>query len=348
MTFQETFLHEVHLNEMEVFLKEYHLRHPERHLDLPHSVESCEDVLALATRSTSDEHIRRFLESSLSEDTFFHSGFDTELYRHVRYLPANWHSHSFFEIACVVEGQCVNYFKNHELHMKKGDVCIIAPETPHAVSVFSDDTVLINIVLRISSFESAFFSTLANEDTLSDFFTKALYHSSSHSYLMFSTGGDPAVFDFVLYAYQEFNQHHQYKGRFLNNLVNAFFIMLLRNHGTEVTFAENGSMENHEYIVLILKYIQENYTTVTLKELSSLFSYSERQLQRIIKSCTGSSFLTVVQKLKMREAERLLKRTDIPIHAIAEKLGYQDIGNFRHVFEKYYDVTPAEYRGSSG
>ncbi|WP_257903886.1 AraC family transcriptional regulator [Schaedlerella arabinosiphila] len=31
------------------------------------------------------------------------------------------------------------------------------------------------------------------------------------------------------------------------------------------------------------------------------------------------------------------------VSAIAEKLGYMDSGNFRHIFKKYYGVAPAEY-----
>ena len=92
---------------------------------------------------------------------FFREDYDTELYRHLRYLPAILHSHSFLEIVCVIEGTCTNYVQQQELHMKKGDICIIAPETEHAISAFSDDFIIINIILRVSTFEKAFFGVLS-------------------------------------------------------------------------------------------------------------------------------------------------------------------------------------------
>ncbi len=150
--------------------------------------------------------------------------------------------------------------------------------------------------------------------------------------------------DYVLYAYQEFLGNHLYKERFLNNIVSAFFIILLRNHGSNVIVPEIDTQGKDENVIFILKYMQENYCTVSLKELSDFFNYSERHIQRIIKSSTGASFSENIQKLKMRQAIRLLANPDISLSVIAEELGYQDSGNFRHTFKKFYGVTPAEYR----
>ncbi|MCC8046606.1 MAG: helix-turn-helix transcriptional regulator [Clostridiales bacterium] len=93
--------------------------------------------------------------------------------------------------------------------------------------------------------------------------------------------------------------------------------------------------------------MQENYSSVTLKELSDFFNYSERQIQRIIKKSTGISFSENIQKLKMRKAARLLSNPNVSVTAIAEELGYSDQGSFRHIFRKYYGMTPIEYREHS-
>lgn len=71
--------------------------------------------------------------------------------------------------------------------------------------------------------------------------------------------------DYVLYAYQEFLGNHLYKERFLNNIVSAFFIILLRNHGSNVIVPEIDTQGKDENVIFILKYMQENYCTVSLK-----------------------------------------------------------------------------------
>ncbi len=347
MRFQEEFPQEMPLNGIETIFRDFYRKYPERNLELPHPLESFSDILKASAEQSGVPFSNLLMQSSLDEDLFFHRDSDTELYRHLRYLPANWHSHAFFEIVCVVEGCCINYMGEQELSMKKGDVCIIAPETIHALSAFSDDCVVINIILRTSTFEKAFFGVLTNEDVLSDFFSRSLYHSRNRSYLLFRTGGDQEVFDFVLYAYREFHRNHLYRERFLNNIISAFFILLLRNHGSDVSFPEDDKNDCDQNVVFILKYIQEHFTAVTMKELSEFFSYSERQLQRIIKSSTGCSFSANIQRLKMRHAARLLKNPGMSVSAVAEELGYQDAGNFRNVFKKYYGVTPGEYREKS-
>lgn len=344
MIFREKFPLQAEMSELETVFRSLWKEHPDLDFALPHPQEYYTEILRLAEKRTSHPFPGLLLNTRLDEAAFFRESFDTELYRHLRYLPAILHSHAFLEIVCVAEGCCTNYVQQQELHMKKGDICIIAPETEHAVSAFSDDCILINIILRVSTFEKAFFGVLSENDILSDFFMRTLYHSKTHPYLYFRTGDDQELFDYVLYAYQEFLGNHQYKERFLNNIISAFFIILLRNHGSDVIVPEIDTEGNDENVIFILKYMQENYSTVTLSSLAEFFNYSERQIQRIIKKSTGISFSENIQKLKMKHAAQLLMDPDRSVSAVAEDLGYSDVGNFRHIFKKYYGMSPAEYR----
>lgn len=345
MKFADHYQYEVNtdLKELERVFKELWLEHPERSLDKPHDMEYVRDILLQASAKSSN-FFPSILSNTLEEDLFFQGGLDTEIYQHLRYLPCNWHSHSFLEVVCVIEGNCTNYIMEQTLNMSAGDICIIAPDTAHAISAFSDDCIIFNIILRTSTFETAFFGTLSDNDILSDFFMRALYRSKTHPYLLFCTGNDQELRNFIGHAYHEFSGSRQYKNRMLNSIINAFFIVLLRNHGASVIAPDLDLTGSDQNLIYILKYMQEHYATISLKELSSFFNYSERQLQRIIKNSTGMSFSENIQKLKMNQAARLLGNPDLPIAAIAEELGYSDAGNFRHVFKKYYGMTPMEFR----
>ena len=345
MKFSDHYQYEVNteLKELELIFKELWLEHPRRNLEKPHDLEYVRDILLLAS-SKSSNFFPTILSNTLEEDLFFRGGLDTEIYQHLRYLPCNWHSHSFLEVVCVLEGSCTNYIMEQTLKMSAGDICIIAPDTSHAISAFSDDCIIFNIILRTSTFETAFFGTLSDNDILSDFFMRALYRSKTHPYLLFCTGEDYELQNFIGYAYSEFLSSRQYKNRMLNSIINAFFIVLLRNHGANVIAPDLDLTGSDQNLIYILKYMQEHYATISLKELSAFFNYSERQLQRIIKNSTGMSFSENIQKLKMNHAARLLGNPDLSIAAIAEELGYSDAGNFRHVFKKYYGMTPMEFR----
>ena len=218
----------------------------------------------------------------------------------------------------------------------------LSPNTPHAISVFSDDCIVFNIILRTSTFETAFFGTLSENDVLSDFFMRMLYHSPTHLTLSVHM----VITNYLIMSAMLMKNYWKpsIQNRMLNSIIDAFFITLLRNHGANVIVPSLAEDDQNENLIFILKYIQEHFATVTLKELSSFFNYSERQLQRIIKSSTGMSFSENIQQLRMNQATRLLTNPDISIAVISEELGYSDIGNFRQAFKKCFGMTPLEYR----
>ncbi len=111
---------------------------------------------------------------------------------------------------------------------------------------------------------------------------------------------------------------------------------------------DTDNRDKNENTVFILKYIQEHYTTVSLPELAAFFNYSERQIQRIVKSSTGLSLSENIRKLKMRRASWLLQNTGIPIADISDELCYNSPVNFRHVFKEYFGMAPSEYRKNTG
>ena len=285
-----------------------------------------------------------FESDFLKESPYFSSELDTAYFQHIRYLPAIWHSHDFLEVTLVLNGTCTNHIIEQSIQMNTGDICIIAPNTTHAICACSDDCIVYNILLRISTFEKAFFGTLTENDILSDFFTRILYHSPSHPFLLFHCGKDSELFRYIGYFCLEYHSNRQYKNRMLNNIITAFFIILLRKHGAAVSTVSLGIHKQDHNIVYILKYMQANYRTLTMKELATFFNYSERHLHRLIKQTTGLSFSENITKLKMLQAAKLLSGPNMPVTAISENLGYSDTSNFRHAFKNYYKCSPQEYR----
>lgn len=348
MLIQNQFKEEINpsLRDFEKALKKVWTQNPDRRLESPLYLDNNRDILNKASSLCPNVFAQSLLKPQLEEDIFFNNDDDVEIYQHFRYLPAYWHSHGFIEMEYMVEGNCTNYIKDQKIEMKRGDVCILAPGTTHAISAFSDDCILFNFLIRISTFETAFFGVLAQNDILSDFFMHALYHSNKHPYLLFRTGEDQDLLNFVGYAYYEFRRNRQYKNRMMISILDAFFIFLLRNHGANVILPQNGPGSGNENTLFILKYMQANYTTITLSGLSEFFNYSERQIQRIIRESTGMSFSENIQKLRLSQAARLLQNPDLSIAAIAEQVGYSDAGHFRHMFKKYYGMTPIEYRSA--
>lgn len=345
MKFYDSFRVEIEtdLNPVEQELKLLYSSDPDRNLRAPHPLEYSRDVILTALQKSKSEIGSRLLWEHLSETSFVQPELDTAIYRHIRYLPAIWHSHTFFEIICMISGTCSHYIGDQKLTMQEGDICIVAPNTMHAIEAFSDDDIIFNLELRASTFEENFFGTLSEANILSDFFKHSLYHIPSHPYLYFQTGKDQELFNFVGYAYSEMIGNLSYKNKMLNNLVAAFFIMLLRNHASKINLPRSADFKTKANVIQILNYIQENYRTIVPGELAEEFHYSDRQIQRIVRAATGTSLHDNIVKLKMRDAKKMLEVPNMTVYAVAGALGYSSVASFRQAFKKYYGKNPTAF-----
>lgn len=262
----------------------------------------------------------------------------------LRYAPAFLHSHSFFEVICVLNGECDNIFSSNTLHMKAGEICIVAPETVHALSVFNDDCIVYNLIIRSATFENTFLDALPKDSILHLFFTKSLYQSGEKSCLYFKKPQDYNLQKLILEMHSEMNQQNRYYGTLLNAMLTTFFIQLLRKYEKDVLFPNPQHKKQEENLIFILKYIENNYKSVTLKELSDFFGYSERQMIRILKTYTGENFSSLIRSARLSKACELLKHPDIRLSDIISEVGYSNASHFYESFRKKYGITPAEYR----
>ena len=292
------------------------------------------------------------ISSTLDEEAFFAERQDIAVFQHYRYMPGIWHEHDFFELACVVSGEFRHYLQeaedDHMQTLQAGDILILSPHTRHTVTAFRQEDLLINILIRSSTFENTFFDTLPEDDLIRRFFHDALYHSSFQPYLLFRTGQDPELSSLILELRQEFLRNRRFQNTCLRADLSLLFVKLLRNHEQDVIIPDANQNVMSEQDIYILQYMQKNYTTITLSHLAAFFNYSERQMQRIITNITGCSFSENIRALRMKKAASLLKDTELPVAKIAEVLGYCDTSNFRQIFKSHFGRTPQEFRSAAG
>lgn len=330
----------------EHFYKEAFLKYPEAHLDRAQSIRAIEEACPEA-----DRHLKSMIGPRRPADDLMERNLpdilDVTVSRHQRYAPAFLHSHTFFEVVCVFSGECENIFSSDTLRMRTDDICIIAPGTVHALSAFHDDCIVYNFLIRSGTFEQTFLNSLPKQGILYSFFTKALFRPGEESYLYFKNDGkprDPELFRIFRSILREYNDQKTYYTSMLNALLTTFFIQLLRKHEKDVIVPNPSGKKQEENMIFILKYIDLHADTLTLKELSDFFNYSERQMARILKDYTGQTFTGLVQSTRMTKACRMLKHPDIPISDIIEAAGYSNASHFYDVFKKIYGMTPAQYR----
>ena len=83
---------------------------------------------------------------------------------------------------------------------------------------------------------------------------------------------------------------------------------------------------------------------VSLDLLSEKLFISTQSIKRIIMSVYGKTFNELKLELKMRNAKRLLRETNMTINEIAKETGYSTTRGFLTAFSKYEGMTPTRYR----
>ncbi|MFD0716379.1 helix-turn-helix domain-containing protein [Paenibacillus sp. GCM10027626] len=97
----------------------------------------------------------------------------------------------------------------------------------------------------------------------------------------------------------------------------------------------------------ILTYIERNiYNEISLMSLSESIHMNASYLSRIYKSVIGMNFSEHLTHVKMKHAEKLLLKSDLPIKEIAKRLGYASPKYFARLFKEKYDCSPQKYRDS--
>lgn len=326
---------------LEKALKEVYLACPELELQVPFHDKVIPKNLASSKRLILEQIFAEF-RPELSEHYLIEENADIQVIKHIRYLPANYHAHEFFEMIYVVKGSCYNFFENQTYELKEGDIVVIAPRTIHAISGFSDGLEAVNILIRKSTFNASFFGLLEDKDILSHFFLNALYENSKR-FLYFHTLPTAGLTDDILLMTEEINKTDGYSQRMLKNILDTFFIKLLRGFQTNQVSLDTEAGEESE-IIDMLQYLQNHFAEVSIADLSKKFNYSQRQIARILKNKTGKTFSQLILEMKISKAKVYLKQTNLPIQEIAELVGYGDLSNFYRYSFKVTGCSPKQFR----
>ena len=81
-----------------------------------------------------------------------------------------------------------------------------------------------------------------------------------------------------------------------------------------------------------------------LNKISDEFQISESYFSHMFKEKTGVNFSTYLENIRMSEAARMIKETDISLNELYISVGYNNANTFRRAFKKIYGVTPSSMR----
>lgn len=111
----------------------------------------------------------------------------------------------------------------------------------------------------------------------------------------------------------------------------------------QLTWRERTSAESDASP--ISNYLQEHYKEIhSLEELTTYFRVSKSYLCRIFRKQTGLTIVEYINRLKVEEAYKLLQETELSIHEVSMRCGFDTVIYFNRVFRRIMGVTPKDAR----
>ncbi|MGQ8872330.1 response regulator transcription factor [Paenibacillus sp. TSA_86.1] len=95
----------------------------------------------------------------------------------------------------------------------------------------------------------------------------------------------------------------------------------------------------------IKRYIDSHYTeNISLKSIAAQFYMNPVYLGRLFRKSYNQYFNEYLLNLRIQEAQKLLRQTDLRMYEVAARIGFQNADYFVTQFEKIVNMTPTAYR----
>lgn len=91
----------------------------------------------------------------------------------------------------------------------------------------------------------------------------------------------------------------------------------------------------------LLAHIQED---LSVDRLTKEFHLSKNKLYDSCNRFLSVGIAEHIRKLRMEEAKRLLKETDLPVYVISDKVGFHDYNYFCRIFKRMTGISAKKYR----
>lgn len=96
----------------------------------------------------------------------------------------------------------------------------------------------------------------------------------------------------------------------------------------------------------ILSFIGSNYINPELKleDVAGEIGISQDQVAELLRKHCGFTFRQYLNQVRLEEAKRLIRNSNLQIAEIAFNVGYNNIQHFNRVFKEYTSFTPTGFR----
>ena len=239
------------------------------------------------------------------------------------------HTHEYYEIVLICDGVSVHNINGTEFKLCKNDMILIHPDDLHFIQPDCGDYELLNIEIKQEFFQDIL--ALAGKRV-----PETIAHSGN---LRLSIDNET----------QERWNREVYKAQLISDWTSERKSEILQQLAISmvIQFCQRikERVHNHELINQAIKLMRRSDNIdKRLSDICAMLNYNETYIIRLFHNHGMESPNKVFRNIKLEYACGLLTTTNFKVITVAEKVGFESLSYFNHIFYKKYGVSPGEYR----
>ena len=92
--------------------------------------------------------------------------------------------------------------------------------------------------------------------------------------------------------------------------------------------------------------LAHTHSTLSLEQLARTCHLSVTYAKKLYRAEYGVSPMADFRRMKLREAKKVLRTTDLPIREVASLFDFKSVCYFSNFFKKHTGMTPTQYRAA--
>lgn len=268
---------------------------------------------------------------------------------HTRFVHFPRHRHNYIEIIYMCSGTTTHIInESTRLILETGDLLFLNQQATQEILPAGEGDIAVNFIVLPEFFDRTFLM-MDERSFLRDFLVGSLKGSSNGEqgknladYLHFHVSGILPVQNLVENLIWSLINSEPNR-RNINQTTMGLLFLQLMNHTDKINRDDPGSQEQN-LALAAMKYIEENYQTATLEELSARLGEPAYYLSRLLRRLCGQTFKNLLQTKRLNQSAFLLTTTSIPVEEIIAAVGYDNTSYFHRIFKEQFGMTPRAYR----
>lgn len=282
----------------------------------------------------------------IDSEKMLSSGKLIDIRPHTRFVHFPKHRHNYIEIIYMCAGTTTHIINDTTtVVLETGDLLFLNQNATQEILPANESDIAVNFIILPEYFDYTF-GMMDDQNVLRDFLIGSLKTNKSMvDYIHFPVHNILPIQNLIENMIWSISNNQPNKRNINQTTMGLLFLQLINY--TDKINQNDPNQYQQNMVFKALKYVEDNYKSATLEELSMLLNQPTYYISKLIKTSTGYNFKHLLQTKRLNQSAFLLTTTTYSVEDIISIVGYENTSYFHKIFREHFQMTPKNYRDSN-